>query len=73
MAALLNNLSLARSQEQRFMGFARISEIVVEVRWPWSAPPASPETLGVIFLLTIMFRRRRVTGAVEAFTSCYGL
>ncbi|KAK4448388.1 hypothetical protein QBC34DRAFT_495363 [Podospora aff. communis PSN243] len=67
MAAALNNLSLARSQEDAVRGSFKLTETVVEVRWPWLALPIALEILGVALLVAVKGRRRQLfsSGAKE--------
>ena len=62
VAAALNNLSLARSEEPRVTGRYKLAETVVAVRWAWLALPVLLEVPGAVVLVLVLLRKRRAAG-----------
>jgi len=62
MAAALNNISFARSQEEPVRGSVRVTDTVVEVRWAWLSLLLALELLGLVLLVAVRVRKRQVAG-----------
>ncbi|KAK0627375.1 hypothetical protein B0T14DRAFT_135282 [Immersiella caudata] len=62
MAAALNTILFARSEEEPVRGSVKVTDIVVEVRWAWLTLLIGLEALGLILLVAVKLKKRQVAG-----------